>query len=376
MAPPLPERPHLLFAGGGSGGHIAPGLAIIEALGDAAESSFICSERPVDAHMLTEAGVSFRPVAAVGLSRRPLGVVRFVRSFRRAAAQVETHLREGEIDLVATLGGFVAAPAVKAALRMNIPVVLINLDAVPGAANRWIARRRGVRVISAVPTPRRPGFAEVITGMPIRRASIADGDAARCRRAFDLDPDRPTLLVTGASQGARSINQLLTRLATHESKMFEGWQVLHLCGEGAGVDLAAAYTAGGVHASVRPFVDRMGDAWGAADLAVSRAGASSVAEAIANHVPTLFLPYPHHRDEHQRLNVQPYVEAGVAEVIRDAIDPEANARTVGPRLVRWMRDDEARAAWRQTLAARPPEAASERIATLLLDTAAAGSHTV
>ena len=187
-----------------------------------------------------------------------------------------------------------------------------------------------------------------------------------CREQLGLDPDVPTLLVTGASQGARSINTLVTELAAAEPGLLPGWQVLHLAGSGEDEPVRAAWRAVGIRAVVRPFLHGMGPAWGAADLAVSRAGASSVAEAWANAVPTLFVPYPHHRDRHQHRNAEPMAAAGGAVVETDAGDPAFSGAGPGVTLRSLIRDEPRRQSMRAALRARPAPDAAGTVARMLL----------
>ena len=359
--------PTFLFAGGGSGGHISPALAIWERLVElepTASAIFVCSTRRIDTTMLTEADVDYRPIPAAPLSVRPRGLVRFTRGWIRARSAAGAILRRERIDRVVAMGGFVAGPVVSAAVKQGVPVTLLNLDDPPGKANRWIARRCD-HVFSAIEVTDMPGFAERVVGMPIRRAALAPGEAPMCREQLGLDPGVPTLLVTGASQGARSINTLVTELAAAEPGLLPGWQVLHLAGSGEDGLVRAAWRAVGVRAVVRPFLHGMGPAWGAADLAVSRAGASSVAEAWANAVPTLFVPYPHHRDRHQHRNAEPMAAAGGAVVQTDAGDPAFSGAGPGETLRNLIRDEPRRQSMRAALRARPAPDAAGLIARML-----------
>ncbi len=357
-----------LLAGGGTGGHISPGLAIAErlrSLDPTARPIFACSRRPIDAEMLREADAEFVPIPAEPFGLSPGRLWRCLREGYRGRQAAARLLRDAGVREVVALGGFVTAPVVAAAARLRIPVLLVNLDATPGKANRWVARR-AARVLSAVPTPSQPGFAERVIGMPIRRKAIAPTDALSCREALGLRPTLLTLLVTGASQGATSLNELVPHLAASKPGLFEGWQVLHLCGQGDPAVLAEAYRSLGIPAVVERFQHRMGLAWGAADLALSRAGANSVAEAAANGVPTLFAPYPYHKDLHQKHNAQPLVDEGAAAMELDRIDAEANLDGLGRRLVELMTDPARRAAMRGRLSSRPREDAALTIAKILL----------
>jgi UDP-N-acetylglucosamine--N-acetylmuramyl-(pentapeptide) pyrophosphoryl-undecaprenol N-acetylglucosamine transferase len=358
-----------LFAGGGTGGHIFPGLAIAEqlrALGPA-RCLFLCSDRPLDARILAREHAHYRVVPAKPFGVRPRALLRFLRSWapavRAARRAIGERLRAGEEVRVVAMGGFVAAPVVQAARAEGVPVLLVNMDAVPGKANRWIARH-AARVVTSAPVE-----GETWERIPpiVRAAATATGDAAACRAALGLDPRRATLLVTGASQGARSINTLLIELVRAQPAAFDGWQMIHQTGANEDEAVRRAYEAAGIPADVRPFFEGMGTAWGAADLAVSRAGAGSVAEAWANGVPTLFLPYPYHKDQHQRANARPLETAGAAIITDDLIDPARNATGAGRVLIDLLRSTERRDAMRRALAALGPADGAARVAAILME---------
>jgi len=361
----------VLLAGGGSGGHISPGLAIAErmkAIDPGCRPVFACSQRPIDAQMLTEAEAEYLAIPAEPMSLRPRKLLRCMRAFIRGRAEVLRMIDRLQPSWVVSLGGFVTAPVVHAARARGVPVLLVNLDATPGRANRWVARRAR-EVVSAIPTPTIPGFAREIIGMPLRRLALAPAEQASCREQLGLLPGVHTLLVTGASQGANSLNDFMLLQAQRAPKAFKDWQVLHLCGPGVSGGTArfeTGYRTAGVHAVVMPFLHRMGLAWGAADLALSRAGANSVGEAAANHVPTIFVPYPYHADLHQMHNAMPLVDEGAAVLAKDAIEPEANLRALGEPMLKLMHDHASRQAMRARLEARTEPDAAERIARFLL----------
>ncbi len=361
--------PTFIFAGGGSGGHISPGLAIavrLASLDPSARVIFLCSNREVDRLMLSAAGVRFRPMPATPPSLRPQRLARFVRNFiltRRAARAV---IGEEGAGRVVALGGFVAAPVVAEAVRRRVPATLVNLDSPPGKANRWMARRCRP-VLSAIEVPQRPGFADRVVGMPVRAAAIAPGGPEHCRAILGLDPERATLLVTGASQGASTINALVPALAASSPSSFDGWQVLHLCGHGACEAVAAEYRAARVRAVVEPFIMQMGLAWGSADIALSRAGASSVAEAWVNAVPTVFLPYPHHRDRHQVHNARPMSAAGGAVIETDLLATGRNVRGAGRTLNGLLGERARRQAMRDELRRHPAPDGADAIARIILE---------
>ena len=338
--------PCVIFAGGGSGGHLSPGLAIAErlhALDPGIRTRFYCSERAIDRTMLTDGGADHQVVPAAPLGLRPASLIRFLRGLRRGTRVAAEALRSDEASLVLALGGFVSAPVVRAARRAGVPRMLLNLDAVPGRANQWVARQCD-EVLTALPLhsgvvlPNLAGS----TDFPIRRIALAPGDARSCRKSLGMEPERRTLLVTGASQGASSLNQFMRAFVSANSSSLGGWQVLHLSGTHDKQALEQAYDAAGVEATVIQFLEEIGLAWGAADLALSRAGANSVAEVAANGIPSIFVPYPWHKDLHQRFNAQGLVEAGAARLGVDAIDPAANMQTLGPLLEALLSDAAAR----------------------------------
>lgn len=321
----------VIFAGGGTGGHIFPALAICEHLLEADPNlrvRFICSQRGIDTRILEPRGLDFQPIPAAPFALRPSALIQFLRRWRPSVGAAErtiveclasTGVQPRQAVLVGT-GGFVSVPAFAAARRLGVRTVLVNLDAVPGRANRLLASRADL-VFSTYDVP----DAERV-GPIIRRQARANAEPRACRAAFGLDPDVRTLLVTGASQGAESLNRFVPRMVREHPGAFEGWQILHQAGPDRADAVRAEYQALSVPAEVVDLVDHVGLLWGAADLAIARAGAGTVAEAWANRVPAVFLPYPYHRDEHQRHNAVPLQQAGAALILKDHVDPAVNSR--------------------------------------------------
>ncbi|MBX3355454.1 MAG: UDP-N-acetylglucosamine--N-acetylmuramyl-(pentapeptide) pyrophosphoryl-undecaprenol N-acetylglucosamine transferase [Phycisphaeraceae bacterium] len=318
------SRSTVVFAGGGSGGHLSPGIAVseaIESLAPGQPTLFICSERTIDREVLSGAARNFQSIPARPALRRPGAFIRFLLSIPRATAASASLLKAHRVGVVVLLGGFVSYPVARAARQLGIPMVLLNLDAVSGRANRRVARWTD-RVLSAVPTVGLGNREVAVVGMPIRRAARAGADPEKCRERLALRPDLQTLLITGASQGSTSLNEALPRLLSERRELLRGWQVLHLTGSMSAersATLKSVYAAAEIPAVTMPFLHDMGLAWGAASLAISRAGASSVAEAAFNRVPAIFVPFPHHRDQHQRHNAEPLVRQGSACLARDPV---------------------------------------------------------
>lgn len=365
----------LAFAGGGTGGHIYPNLAILERLrerGFRSPARFFVSRKALDRDVLTAAacgenGVDLTPLAVRPWTLRPWRWPGFALGWFRAMKQVDLVIsRDATPAALVATGGYVSGPPIVALSGGGLPVAMVNLDAVPGKANRKLARQANV-VFSVYPLKAIPGAMRI--GLPLRRAAIGPADKADARRHFDLDADRDTLLITGGSQGAQSINQSI--LATLERdevrRRFEDWQVLHITGPGKADAVRDAYDKLKLTARVLPYCDAMGCAWRAATLAISRAGAGSVAEAWANAAPTVFLPYPFHHDDHQRRNAAPIVDAGGAMLLTDRVSPHANADQLAPLLCQLADDPTKRDAMARCLAdTRPPDGA-EVIADWLLE---------
>ncbi len=358
----------ILFAGGGSGGHIFPNVAILERLREnrvPVGPHFLVSDRNTDAMMLKRMGYPYTALSAQPFRITPAELFSFYQGFKQARREtLEVIRRTGAVAMVAT-GGFVSAPAVAAARLAKVPVALVNLDATPGKANRRMAKDAAV-IFSVYDTDKLPKARTI--GVPLRRSSLAMELPGKARYELGLRPELNTLFITAGSQGAMTINRLMMELCTRTEarKALGDWQVLHLTGERDREEVAAAYRQACIRAVVEPFCNHMGLAWSAATLAISRAGAGSVAEVWANAVPTIFLPYPFHRDQHQRRNCEPLVNAGAALLMSDRIDPIVNAsQLIGP-LSALMRNITQRERMAKIMRDNPPRDGATAIARWLM----------
>jgi UDP-N-acetylglucosamine--N-acetylmuramyl-(pentapeptide) pyrophosphoryl-undecaprenol N-acetylglucosamine transferase len=306
----------VLLAGGGTAGHTSPLLATADALRDRdPDITLTClgTERGIETRVIPQAGLPLELIPPVPLPRRPtLDLARVPGRLRSAVRSAGEVLDRIEPDVVVGFGGYVALPAYFAARRRRIPMVIHEGNAMPGLANKV-----GVRFTRHVATsfPDTPLPHAVFTGMPIRR-QISGLDRAKLRgegRAeFDLDPERPTLLVTGGSQGARRINHATSGAA--RALADAGIQVLHHAGR---VEEAAVSPRPGDPAyRVLPYIERMDLAYAAADLVVCRAGANTVTEVSCTGLPAVFCPLPIGNGEQVR-NARPVVEAGGALLVDD-----------------------------------------------------------
>ena len=360
-----------MLAGGGSGGHICPNIAVVERLreqGVDLDVHFLVSSRRLDAQLAEKHGLAYTQLPVQPLTSRLRALPGWLLNWRASIGQVRRLIADRAVSAMVATGGFVSGPAVVAAKRTGVPVSLVNLDAVAGKANRFMAGRADC-IFSVYELARWPDARRI--GMPLRRRSVGRGDQEAAQRELGIEPGRPTLMVCGGSQGAQTINDMMVRLA-ESGWPDRRWQVMHLSGPADGQRLRQAYQSAAVTAKVVDFCDAVGAAWRAADLAVSRAGAGSVAEALANATPTVFVPYPFHRDQHQSLNAAPLVDLGGAVRLRDQADAQANAQRLRPILTDLMADAAKRRVMAEALAGQQPEDGAQTVARWLADCSGSG----
>ncbi|MEO6533165.1 MAG: undecaprenyldiphospho-muramoylpentapeptide beta-N-acetylglucosaminyltransferase [Pseudolysinimonas sp.] len=308
-----------LFAGGGTAGHVNPLLATADRLRERDPDATVLvlgTAEGLEARLVPERGYELLTIARLPFPRRPNGVaLRFPGRWRRAVAQVRAILRERNVDVVVGFGGYAAAPAYRAARREKLPLAIHEQNAKPGIANRLGARM--TRFVGVTFGSTRLAHSTVV-GMPLRREiETLDLPSARAegRAFFGLDHRMPTLLVTGGSTGARRINESVS--ASVAALLGCGWQVLHLTGSRTPV---ADPGLAGYH--ILEYCDRMDLALAVADLAISRAGAGTLAELAALGIPAMLVPYAAGNGE-QAFNARDAVHAGGAiAVADDAFTPE------------------------------------------------------
>jgi UDP-N-acetylglucosamine--N-acetylmuramyl-(pentapeptide) pyrophosphoryl-undecaprenol N-acetylglucosamine transferase len=361
----------VLLAGGGTAGHTSPLLATADAirrlapdLGVEAEITCLGTPRGLENRVVPEAGYPLELIPPVPLPRRPSAdLVKVPARLRAAVKQTLAVLDRVRPDVVVGYGGYVSMPAYLAARRRKLPLVVHEQNAVPGLANRFGARVAQRVAVSFPDTPLRG--AEYI-GLPIR-PMISGLDRARLRgeaRAFfGLDPDRPTLLVTGGSQGARRLNQAVSGAAGALAS--SGVQVLHVVGPQGEASPDTGADPSDVPYVVVNFVDRMDLAYAAADLVVCRAGASSVTEAAAVGLPAVFVPLPIGNGE-QEHNARPVVDAGGGILVADA---DLTTEWVVGTIPHLANDPAKLTSMGTAAAALIPRDADERLARIVFETA-------
>lgn len=338
----------IIMAGGGTGGHLYPGLAVAEALNEKLGSRihlvWAATPRPVDQRLLSGFGDNYVQQSVQPLVKKISRLWGFYNGWMNTCAYWKRYFKDNQVDAVLALGGYAAGPASYMASQQGIPVGLLNPDAVPGLANRFLLKRSN-RVFSQWSLDhaqtKKIGGRVMPIGCPIRR-SLLGRSREEGLQALGLDINLKTLVITGASLGAKTINDALCVLMKDESfrKALSGWQVIHLTGMEQAEAVKAAYgDVKDVPIKIMDYCDDMASVWAAADVAIARAGASTCAELTACGVPAVLLPYPYHKDLHQRHNAMKLVEAGAALIVDDAKDAAKNAAELGPVLQELLTDD-------------------------------------
>jgi UDP-N-acetylglucosamine--N-acetylmuramyl-(pentapeptide) pyrophosphoryl-undecaprenol N-acetylglucosamine transferase len=346
----MSEEVTILFAGGGTGGHLYPGIAVAEALKAAAphvRPVFLCTTREIDRVILEPTGFEFIPQPIVPPVKTVGGLLKFWKSWRETKDLVRKTLHERRPAAVLGLGGYAAGVAVKVAAQKGIPATVLNPDVVPGMANQYLMQyvRRVFCQFEATARYVRSDENRQkldVTGCPIRSDISNLPDRAEAASRLSLDPRLNTLVVTGASQGAQTVNDAVIEMLGGVT--LRGWQILHLAGREHAPAVRDGYRNLTVNARVIDFTPGMADVWAVADLAISRSGASSCAELTACGVPSVLLPYPYHKDQHQKLNGKVLEDAGAAILLDDVKDRRKNAQKLKPTVEALLYDGDRRRA--------------------------------
>jgi len=302
-----------ILAGGGTGGHVIPALAIAHELRAryGAEVAFIGTERGIETRLVPKAGFPLHLIDIGGLKNVSLATrMKTLVALPRAVVRSWQILQAFKPQVVIGVGGYASGPAMLAASLSSIPTVAFEPNFVPGLANRVVAPLVTTAVVHFEETGeyfRR----YVVTGVPVRHAF------------FELpsrpgNGERPTLLVFGGSQGAAAINKAVLEALPELATRVPGLHIIHQTGERDYNPAQAAYLHAPLSAEVSAFIDDMPQAFARADVVLCRSGASTVAEIAAAGKPAIFVPFPRAADDHQLRNAQALAERGAALLIREA----------------------------------------------------------
>jgi UDP-N-acetylglucosamine--N-acetylmuramyl-(pentapeptide) pyrophosphoryl-undecaprenol N-acetylglucosamine transferase len=344
------EGIRILFAGGGTGGHIFPGVALSQA--SPGSSFWLCTTRPFDSTHLAKAGIPFEPLE----SPRWHGFRGFLGPMARSILAAARRIRDFRPDLVVGVGGYGTVPPVLAARALGLPYVLLEQNARPGRANRLLAAgAERIYVQWAEAKPHFPGSGSrvVVTGSPLR-AQLKRIPRGEALRRFGFPDALPTLAVVGGSQGAEILNRGVPGSLDGTAPKL---QIIHVAGAGHAEAVRADYATRGATAAVVDFVSDMDTLYSAADLLISRAGAMAIAEIAALEVPAVLVPIARSSGDHQRENARALARAGGAilveerecaagaltEILRRLARRDPSLARMGPRLRPFSRPGAARA---------------------------------
>ena len=309
---------HIVFSGGGTGGHLFPGLAVAEELRRHAPRlriTFVGTGKPFELDRASDAGFDYFALSCRPFPRKATETLRFLKDNLTGYYAARRYLREQEVTLVVGLGGYASVPAARAAAAERVPYVLLEQNAVPGRATRWLAP--AAAMVCAAFESARPYLKSRcrvrVTGNPLRREFVENG--APVRNLPDRLGGRRTLLVLGGSGGAQTLNEQVPRALYKAGAVLHGWQIVHQAGERQVARTAQLYRKLGIVAAVSPFIDELPGLLRASHLAISRAGGTTLAELAASALPAIVLPYPAAADDHQRKNADVFAAVGACRTI-------------------------------------------------------------
>jgi UDP-N-acetylglucosamine--N-acetylmuramyl-(pentapeptide) pyrophosphoryl-undecaprenol N-acetylglucosamine transferase len=330
-----PSKPLVVIACGGTGGHLFPGVAVGEQLLlRGCDVTLLVSPKEVDQHAVTSAlGMKVATLPAVGMTRGKL--LQFAAGFWNSYRAAKQLFRERPPQAVLAMGGFTSAPPVLAGRACGAATFLHESNTIPGKANRWLAHFVDQAFVGFPTAAGRLHHTNILcTGTPVR-PQFQPAEPDSCRMALGLAPERPVMLVMGGSQGAHGINDLVLQALPALLKASPELQFIHLTGPSDVVKVQSGYDALKAKAVVRPFLTEMELALGAANVSVSRAGASSLAELAAMQLPSILVPYPTAADNHQLHNANAFVETGAALLLEQK---GATGETLASLVLRLLKD--------------------------------------
>jgi len=312
---PNADGPHIVFAGGGTGGHLFPGLAVAEQLREMlpnARITIATGRKPLERDLVAAAGFRHLRLPSSPVPQGPRSAWRFVADNLSGYRAARRFLRTSGVSVVVGLGGYASVPMAWGAVAARIPLVLLAQNAVPGRATRWFAPRAAL-VCAAMEQVRpllKAGGPIRVTGNPIRAGFSQPADAATRSAA----PERQ-LLVLGGSGGSRALNEQVPRALYKLRSRLIDWRIVHQCGPRDWHATDTLYRKLAVEAVVVPFLDPIQPVLHDTDLVVCRAGGTTLAELAAAGLPAVLVPYPDAAADHQRKNADIFAAAGAARIV-------------------------------------------------------------
>ncbi len=317
----------VIIAGGGTGGHLYPGIAIARELlkESGNEVLFVGTGQGIEARVLPKEGLPVRYIAVGKLKgMKLLSIIKTMALLPKSVVQSLLVLRDVRPDVVIGVGGYSSGPMGLAALSLRVPLLIVEPNSYAGLANRALGKLADKVILCFPGTGAQKFFSpgKTVNLGPLVRQGIEQGDRDRALAGFGLEPGRFTVFVMGGSGGAHAINMAMKRAAPYLNDV-RGIQVLHQTGEKDVVTVAEGYRDAGVIAVVLPYIHDMAGAYAASDLVVGRSGATTVAELAVCGRRAVLVPFPFAADNHQEYNATTLAARGTAEVIKQAdLTPE------------------------------------------------------
>lgn len=322
--PAIVPAMRVILAGGGTGGHVIPALAIAQAVKEqfGADALFIGTARGIENRLVPAAGFPLRLVQVGGLKNVSIATrAKTALDLPRAIWTSSRIIAEWRPEVMIGVGGYASGPAMLAAALSSVPTIAFEPNVVPGFANRLVAPMVSAAAVHFEETGEYFRRYKV-TGVPVRKAFFES-------RTLETGEHRPTLLVFGGSQGAHAINHVVIGSLAALRAEVPGLHIIHQTGERDYNEAQAAYLATPGSAEVHPFIDDMPGVFARSDLLLCRSGASTVAEITAAAKASIFVPFPRAADDHQKRNAQALVRAGAAVMVEEAtLTSELLVRTV------------------------------------------------
>ncbi len=329
----------VIIAGGGTGGHLFPALAVADELkkrNSNTELLFIGTERGIESRVVPREGYDIRFITVEGVvGKRGRRRVRAIWSFLKGLKESYRVLKETEPDIVIGTGGYVSAAPVFAAWLQSIPVLIMEQNTVPGKANRLLSRFASAVCITYQESMAYfPAHKVHLTGNPVRE-KIQKGSYEAGLKLFSLKEELFTILIFGGSRGASSINHAIVEALPYLTELKRDIQFLHQTGEDDYRFVRSAYQDMQFQGTVTPFIYQMAEAYAVADIVISRAGATTLSEICVTGKPSILIPYPFAASDHQRINAEKLMSMQAAVVVPDS---ELNGKRLSEEILRLFND--------------------------------------
>ena len=369
------RSPYVVFTGGGTLGHLFPGLALAERLAeDLPQFRFALagSGREFEHRWATSAGLEYWPVPCRPKPKSWRGMLGFLTENLSGYRESRRLLSAHRTTCVVGLGGYASVPMARAAIARGIPLVLLEQNVVPGRATRWLARRATV-VCTSFARSRdyfQPECPLRLTGNPVR-AEILRHAANRLTHPVPRKRHSRRLLVLGGSLGARSLNQNVPPALRHAGAAMRGWKIIHQSGPADVESTRSLYRASGIEAQVVATIANVPDVLAKSDLVVSRAGGTTLAELAVLGIPAILVPYPHAADDHQFRNAEVLAAVGAAALVDERQAPEGLDQSLAKWLAELARSGRRRTAMSQAMRATGLPDAVWDVAKMVRDLACA-----